>query len=98
MNESKGIPASLDAHCGIAIGFDLEGRLAASTSTKVARHQMKRERVLRNMLIALIQSIQRGLSKMVYRTRRQRKLWPRIDRAIDGPCSRAYSSSSNLAC
>jgi hypothetical protein len=52
MNESNGIPASLDAHCDTVIGFDLEGRLAASTSTKVARHQMKRARVLRNMLIA----------------------------------------------
>jgi hypothetical protein len=52
INESNGIPASLVAHCDTVIGFDLEGRLAASTSTKVARHQMKRERVLRNMLIA----------------------------------------------
>jgi hypothetical protein len=56
MNESKGIPASPDAHCETVIGFDLEGRLAASTSTKVARHQMKRERVLKNMWIVLIQS------------------------------------------
>jgi hypothetical protein len=63
MNESKGIPASLDAHCWMMIGFDLEDRLAASTSTKVARHQTKRERVLRNMLIALILSIQRGLQR-----------------------------------
>jgi hypothetical protein len=49
MNESKGIPASLDAHCEMTIGVDLEDRLAASTSTKVARHQMKRECVLKNM-------------------------------------------------
>ena len=42
----------------MAIGFDLEGRLAASTSSEAARHQMKRERVLRNMLTALNLSIQ----------------------------------------
>lgn len=33
------------------MGLGLEGRLAASTSSKVARHQTNRERVLRNMLI-----------------------------------------------
>ena len=83
------MPASLGAHCEIAIGFDLEGRLAASTSSKVARHQMKRERVLRNILIALILSIRCSLSKMVYRTHRQRKLWPKIVLAIDNACPEA---------
>lgn len=86
MNESNGMPASLGAHCEMMIGFDLEGRLAASTSSKAARHQMKRERVLRNILIALILSIQYSLSKMVYRTHRQRKLWPKIVLAIDRAC------------
>jgi hypothetical protein len=86
MNESKGIPASLGAHCEMATGFDLEGRLAASTSSKVARHHIKRERVLRNMLIALILSIQCSLSKTVYRTHRQRKLRPKIVLAIDNAC------------
>jgi len=83
MNESKGIPASLVGHWEMAIGFDLDGRLTASTSSKVARHQMKRERVLRNMLICFDSVYTTLPSRLVYTTRRQRKLWPKIIMAID---------------
>ena len=82
-NESKGIPALLDGHCGTTTDFDLKGRLAPSTSNKDARHQRKRERVLRNMLIALTLSIRYDHPKVIYRIHRQRKQQPKHKKASD---------------
>jgi hypothetical protein len=61
----------------------LEGRLAASTSNKAARHQTKRERVLGNMLFVLSLSIWYDRPKMIYTTCRQRKQQPEHLEASD---------------
>jgi hypothetical protein len=95
MKESKGIPASLGADCGIAIGFDLAEMWAASASRRAPRAATARERFIEGNILTFDECCHHsGRLRVVYGHRRQRNPGQDVMRQLKGMASGNFLVSS----